>query len=251
MKTTSPATISLHQQILGDIERRIVSGEWSPGYQLPIEIELAKSYQVSRMTMNKVLTRLASHGLIERRKGAGSFVAQPRVQSAVLEIRDIETEVRSLNRDYRFRLVASAARKANPSDAASLHPLRKGQILDISCVHFAGSRPFCTEDRLINLDVVPQAAEIDFSQHAPGQWLQQQVPWSTAEHKIYAIGADTEKAALLDMAEGAPCLVVQRRTWQEGAPVTFVRFTYPADMHAIIASFTPAASNASAPTPPK
>jgi GntR family histidine utilization transcriptional repressor len=176
MKTTSPATISLHQQILGDIERRIVSGEWSPGYQLPIEIEMAKSYQVSRMTMNKVLTRLANNGLIERRKGSGSFVAQPRVQSAVLEIHDIEAEVRSLNREYRFRLVSRTTRKANAADAAAFLPERKSQVLDISCVHFAGRRPFCTEDRLINLNVVPEAGDIDFARHAPGQWLQRQVP---------------------------------------------------------------------------
>jgi hypothetical protein len=39
---------TLHSKILADIEARIVSGEWPPGYRLPFEID-------SRMTMNKVM----------------------------------------------------------------------------------------------------------------------------------------------------------------------------------------------------
>jgi GntR family histidine utilization transcriptional repressor len=41
---------------------------------------------------------------------------------------------------------------------------------------------------------------------------------------------------------------VQRRTWSDQGAVTFVRFTYPAALHAIVATFTPAASDALART---
>jgi GntR family histidine utilization transcriptional repressor len=231
---------TMHQQILGEIERRIVSGEWPPGYRLPFEIDLAKSYSVSRMTVNKVLTRLASAGLIERRKKSGSFVAQPQVQSAILEIHDIEAEVRLLKRDYSFKLLASRRRKANEADLAAFDIARTSALLDIACVHFAGDTPFCFEDRLINLDAVPKAAEIDFSVTPPGKWLRLQVPWSTAEHKIYAVAADARLSETLVIDLASPCLVVQRRTWSEHGPVTFVRLTYPAEKHAILARFTPA-----------
>ncbi|WP_313803827.1 histidine utilization repressor [Sphingobium sp.] len=251
MTSETLAGAPLHQQILGDLERRIVSGEWPPGHRLPFEVDLAASFGVSRMTMNKVLTRLAEAGLIERKKRSGSFVARPRVQSAVLEIHGIESEVRSLNQEYGFRLLSRRVRTPTRADRSAFDLTGIGRILEVSCVHFAGDAPFCTEERLINLDVVPQAAEADFSQTAPGQWLQQQVPWNTAEHKIYAIAADAGKAARLDLARGAPCLVVQRRTWSDQGAVTFVNLTYPAEKHAIVATFTPAASNSlsRAPTP--
>jgi histidine utilization repressor, proteobacterial len=248
MPPETPATATLHQQILADLEKRIVSGEWPPGYRLPFEVDLAETYQVSRMTMNKVLTRLASAGLIERKKKSGSFVAQPRVQSAVLEIHDIETEVRSLGRDYGFRQLSRQARKSTREDRDAFGLAKTCRILDVACAHYAGDAPFCTEERLINLDTVPQAAEVDFSTTPPGHWLQLQVPWNTAEHKIYAVAADAEQSILLAIAEGAPCLVVQRRTWSDQGAVTFVRFTYPAALHAIVATFTPAASDALART---
>ncbi|WP_343313855.1 histidine utilization repressor [Brucella sp. BE17] len=242
MTSKSQSAGTLHQQILGDIEKRIVSGDWPPGYRLPFEVDLAKSYNVSRMTVNKVLTRLASAGLIERRKKLGSFVAQPLIQSAILEIHDIEQEVRSLKRNYQFKLLRSRIREATEADVASFGLNKKSNLIQVSCIHFAGETPFCTEERLINLDVVPAAENVDFSKMPPGQWLRLQVPWNTAEHKIYAIAADNETSNSLSINKGSPCLVVQRRTWSEQGPVTFVRFTYPAEGHAIIATFTPASA---------
>ncbi|MBB4066644.1 histidine utilization repressor [Gellertiella hungarica] len=240
MKDKKPAAATLHQQILSDIETRIVSGEWPPGHRLPFEVDLAKSYDVSRMTVNKVLTKLADAGLIERRKKSGSFVAQPQVQSAILEIHDIEAEVRSLKRDYRYRLVEARRRKASEPELAAFELAGKTDVLALSSVHYAGDMPFCTEERLIHLGVVPQAADVDFAQTPPGQWLRVEVPWTAAEHKIYATGARGVVAERLALPEGAPCLVVQRRTWSDQGPVTFVKITYPAETHAIVARFTPA-----------
>lgn len=224
------------------MENRIVSGEWPPGFRLPFEVDLAKSYNVSRMTVNKVLTRLATAGLIERRRKLGSFVVQPQAQSAILEIHDIETEVRSLKRPYKFKVLESRVRKATDADITLFRLSRKTNAFEITCVHYAGETPFCFEYRLINLDVVPKAALVDFSGLPPGQWLRLQVPWSTAEHKIYAVAADDETSNVLQISNGSPCLVVQRRTWSDQGPVTYVRFTYPAEMHAVLATFTPASA---------
>ncbi|MDQ0456358.1 histidine utilization repressor [Rhizobium paknamense] len=239
---TAKPSPTLHQQILGDIETRIVSGEWPPGFRLPFEVELAKSYNVSRMTVNKVLTQLASAGLIERRKKSGSFVAQPQVQSAVLELHDIEAEVRSLNRDYRFAVLSQRLRRASDEDLTGLALGENTTLLEIECVHFAADAPFCHEYRLINLDVVPKAREADFAGTAPGKWLRMEVPWSAAEHRIRAVSADKQMAGTLSLSRHAACLVVERRTWHDGKAVTFVRFTYPGEQHALIARFTPASA---------
>lgn len=91
--TKASAGQTLHQRILTEIEGRIVSGEWPPGHRLPFEVDLADQYHCSRMTVNKVMGQLAKAGLIERRKKSGSFVRQPQIQSAVLQIHDIGAEV--------------------------------------------------------------------------------------------------------------------------------------------------------------
>lgn len=95
--------LSLHQRILGDVEGRILSGEWPPGHRIPFEHELTEQYDCSRMTVNKALTELVKRGLIERRRKSGSYVTFPQVQSAVMEIHDVKLEVQSLGLDYSFR----------------------------------------------------------------------------------------------------------------------------------------------------
>ncbi|WP_245433450.1 histidine utilization repressor [Rhizobium anhuiense] len=235
----SAGELSLHQRILGDIENRILSGEWQPGFRIPFEVALAKQYKCSRMTVNKALTQLAKTGLIERRRKSGSYVTQPRAQSAVLEIRDIKLEVQSLGLAYHFKLAAKSQRRSSAEDRQRLGLDVASPVLDIRCTHFAGSRPFCVEHRLINLTAVPDAAAETFEEEAPGQWLLNRVPWSAAEHTIRAVSADDVVATSLGIPIGTACLMVERRTWSNGANVTHVHLIYPGEQHSLVASFTP------------
>ena len=233
-------TQTLHQRILSDIEGNIVSGEWPPGHRLPFEVELAAHYQCSRMTVNKVMTQLAKSGLIERRKKSGSFVTRPQAQSAVLKIADIEQEVRSLNLPYSFSLDRRQVRRASPPDFRVLETKQVKDVLAVVCIHFAGERPFCVEDRIINLAAVPDASAEDFSQTPPGRWLLGQIPWSAAEHRIHATAATAEMAAMLRVEKGSPCLLIERRTWSDAGTITYVRLTYAGGTHSLVARFTPA-----------
>ena len=231
--------VSLSQRILNDIRGRIVSGEWPPGHRIPFEHELTVQYGCSRMTVNKALSQLARSGLIERRRRSGSFVRRPRSQAAVLEIHDLRAEVEALGLDYRYELTSKRERRGGPEDADLLGPVRPKAVLELGCRHFAGERPFCVEERLISLDAVPEAGAQGFADVAAGQWLLGHVPWSSAEHRISAASADPQLAEALDIDDGAPCLVVERRTWSADAPVTYARFTYPADSHSVVARFGP------------
>lgn len=239
-KTRPPLALTQHQRILGDIEGRIMSGEWPPGHRLPFEVDLAQTFGVSRMTVNKVLSQLAATGLIERRKRFGSIVARPQAQSAVLEIHDIEAEVCSRQQAYGFVVKTLSVRKARLQEAASLGVDATAEVVAVTCLHLADDAPFCLEERIINLEAVPQARAVRFDTQSPGKWLQAQVPWTAAEHTILAVGAEGDAARQLAVMKQSPCLVIQRKTWGGNGPVTLARFTYPADKHVFVARFTPA-----------
>lgn len=230
---------SLHQRILSDISDKILSGAWAPGHRIPFEHELTVEYNCSRMTVNKALSQLAKAGLIERRRRSGSFVRRPQSQAAVLEIHDIRIEVEALGLPYRYERLVQLKRRSSAEDRALLELSASGPVLALECLHFAGHRPFAHEQRLINLAAVPEAADEKFLDIAPGPWLIGRVPWSEAEHRIRAIAAGAQMAAALDIKAGAPCLVVERRTWSAEHPVTHVRFTYAAESHTLVARFTP------------
>jgi GntR family histidine utilization transcriptional repressor len=232
-------TLSMHDRILGDIEGRILSGEWPPGRRIPFEHELSAQYACSRMTVNKALTQLAKAGLIERRRKVGSFVTRPLSRSAVLEIPDIKAEVVALGLPYRFEILSRRRRRGRSADSARLERIADGPVLDIGCRHWSGDRPFCWEERLINLTATPEAETERFDEIAPGPWLLARAPWTTAEHRIRARAADATRARRLDVPEGTPCLTVERRTWSGETAVTYVQLSYPGEAHELVARFSP------------
>jgi GntR family histidine utilization transcriptional repressor len=230
---------ALYQRIRNDLETRIMSGAWPPGHRVPFEHELMETYSCSRMTVNKVLSALAEAGLVVRRRRAGSFVSRPRVQSAILQIPDLKAEVEKRGERYDYRLLDLRKRPASAPDKARLGVGARTPVMALRCRHEAEGQPFALEDRLINLQAVPDAQKQDFSITPPNTWLVGHVPWTEAEHRITACNADKSAAADLAIDEGAACLVVERRTWRNGEPITAVRLIHPGQLYDLIARFTP------------
>jgi len=228
--------MTIADTIRSDIEGRIASGEWKPGFRIPFEHELVSQYGCARATVGKALTALVRAGLIERRRKAGSFVAHPHVHAAVLDIPDIGAAIAQRTGAYHFELVSSdvTASDNRSPDFAGATKLRR-----IVGIHHGRSGPFAFEDRTINLDAVPQARDADFSLEPPSTWLLGHVPWSEARHRISAIGASPDMARKLKVAKGTACLMVERWTWREGIPITFVCQTFPGDRFDLTANFAP------------
>jgi GntR family transcriptional regulator, histidine utilization repressor len=191
--------------------------------------------------VNKVLSALAAAGLLERRRRAGSFVSRPRVQSAVLQIPDMKAEVEKRGEQYGYRLLALEKRPASQHDKLRLGVAARAPVLALRCRHEAEGQPFALEDRLINVRAVPEASQQDFSVTPPNTWLVGHVPWTEAEHRITAENADKAAAAELKINIDAACLVIERRTWRNGEPITAVRLTHPGHLYDLVARFTPTA----------
>lgn len=231
--SSGPAA-SLNGRIRAELEQHILSGRWPPGHRIPSEHDLAAQFGCARMTVNKVLSGLAESGLIARRRKAGSFVAQPKVQSAVLQIPDIPAEVAARGERYGYQLLARGRRPQATGDFAFV-----GAALTLACRHLADGEPFALEERTISLQAVPEAEAADFTAEPPGSWLLRHVPWTEAEHHISAVNADRAQAAALGVARGAACLALERRTWRAAVPVTFVRQTFRGDRYRLLARFSP------------
>ena len=228
--------MTIAQRIRSEIEARIASGEWQPGHRIPFEHELVAHYGCARATVGKALTALVRTGLLERRRKAGTFVAYPHVQSAVLDIPDIGKAIAERTGSYHFDLLTS---NIQTDDGLSGHFSAGTSLRHLSGIHHGQDGPFAFEDRLISLSCVPDAADADFTAQAPSAWLLQSVPWTQARHLISAVGASAEVSAHLAIPRHTPCLLVERWTWRTGEPVTYVYQTFRGDRFDLVATFTP------------
>ena len=78
--------LPLYHQLEEDLRARILRREFEAGAALPTEEQLCAQYGVSRITVRRALDALDVQGLIVRRRGVGSFVAEakPGVRSVRL-----------------------------------------------------------------------------------------------------------------------------------------------------------------------
>ena len=70
----------LYLQLAAELHQKIERGRYQPGGLLPSESDLTARFGVSRVTVRLAIGRLAKQGLVERRRGKGTFVKGKRLQ---------------------------------------------------------------------------------------------------------------------------------------------------------------------------
>ncbi|GAB1363225.1 GntR family transcriptional regulator [Rhodobacter sp.] len=200
---------------------RIRAREWLPGALIPAEAQLATDYGVARATVNRALQSLAEDGLIERRKRAGTRVAELPARRARLEIPVIRKEVEAAGAVYGFRILGDAM-AALPPDLAQRMRLPEGQPLRrLTTLHLADGRPHALEDRWLNMAALPQGA--DFAGLSVNEWLVGHVPFQGGDLAFLADAAGPDEAAALGVATGTALLVTERMTFGPTGVITHVR----------------------------
>jgi GntR family transcriptional regulator len=90
------SNIPLYFQLVGIIKRNIAAHILSPGDMLPSETELCKSLSISRTTVRLAIGSLVEEGLVVRRQGLGSFVAEPKVRRKSENVYSFTSEITAM-----------------------------------------------------------------------------------------------------------------------------------------------------------
>jgi GntR family histidine utilization transcriptional repressor len=237
MKRDLPS-LALYEQVKEHIVRKIQDGSWPAGHRLPSEHELVVQFGISRMTANRALRELVTQGRVVRVAGVGSFVAENKPQSTLLQIANIASEIRARGHDYGYQLIA-AERIASPADVSAWLDLRLGEsVFHSVCLHLENGVPVQLEDRYVNPRVVPDYLDLDLSNLQPSEYLVRNVPFDQIEHLVDAVLPTAEQAVRLAMPAAEPCLLLTRRTWTHTVPVTLVRCLHPASRYRLGSRFS-------------
>ena len=235
MNATKPRYQQLKDLIIGQIS----SGELQPSDRVPSENELVEAMNVSRMTANRALRELNDEGYVERIAGRGTFVSDFRSQSHLLEVQNIADEIASRGHTHSSRVIRQSRQQARGEVARALHVEQGTDIFHLLLVHYENNVPVQVEDRHILASFAPHCLDQDFEQVTPSAYLTSVAPLQEAEQVVRASMPNQAVRAHLDMDEGEPALVVIRRTWTKGRPVTFGRLHHPGSRYELTGHYTP------------
>lgn len=227
-----------YEQVKAFIRRKLRSGEWKAGDRIPSENELVKVLGISRMTVNRAVRELSEEGELVRRGGVGTFVAESRPQSTLLMIARIGDEIRSRGHEYRWSIIQKSRCAASEEVAEALELPVGSPVFHLTCLHRENGVPVQLEDRYVNPASVPGFLKQTFKEQPPSEYLLEVIPAHEIEHTVDAVLPGAE-AALLELEESEPCLLLTRRTWASNTPVTFAKLLYPASRYRLSCRFKP------------
>ena len=230
--------LALYEQVKLFVNRNIQDGSWPAGHRVPSEHELVAQFGISRMTANRALRELSEQGRVVRLAGVGSFVADAKPQSTLLQIANIASDIKARGHTYGYQLLV-AQRVSAPLDSAALLGLDAGApVFHSLCLHLENGLPVQLEDRYVNPHAVPQFLEQDLAVMPPSEYLVRHVPFDQIEHLVDAVLPSAQQAKYLAMSVSEPCLLLTRRTWTHTLPVTLVRCLHPSSRYRLGSRFS-------------
>ncbi len=227
MDTQSRPRQPRYQQIKRYILDGISSRAFLPGCKIPPEMELARQFEVSRMTVNKAIRDLAEAGILLRFAGDGTYVAERKAESPLLDINNIAEEVRSRGHTHSCDIHLLRAEPASDDVALRLGVPAGSTVFRSLLVHREDGLPIQLEDRYVNPQWAPGYLSQDFTQTTPNAYLMEACPLTDIEHSVEAVLPGNVEAELLETIVSSPCLLVLRRTWSHKNLVSFARLVHP------------------------
>ena len=236
-RAPSSAVVPAYQRIKDHVLQQIQSGIWQEGDAIPSETALARQFEVARMTVNRALRELTDEQTLTRTQGSGTFVAQQKYQSTLVQLRNIADELAARGHKHRGELQKLERCRA---DAALLRQfeLSAAQTLFHSVVvHFENEQPIQVEDRYVNPAVAPDYMAQDFGSQTPNAYLTRVAPLQGVQFSIEARMPGPEVADMLRMQAGEPCLVLRRSTRSQGQVASVSALWHPASRYRFTGSF--------------
>ena len=169
----------------------------------------------------------------------GTYVAPPKPQSALLEIRSIAYEIESRGGKHSSRVHVLRQEQASWETAMALQLPTGAGVYHAVLVHFDDGRPVQVADRFVNPVIAPEFLTQDFTAITPNAYLMSVAPATEVEHSIEAMVPERQIYRLLGIPKNAPCLLLHRKTWVGDTVATASRFYYPGSGFRIGGRFKP------------
>src|SRR5215468_5352758 len=151
----------VYKRIQDSIRRRIEASELLPGDPVASERELARLHKVSLMTARHALAGLEREGLVERRPGAGTFVAPPRIHFN--RLMSYTEQMGSKGLTPNSKIVVSKIIEDEPEIAARLGLAGTSRMVKIERVRHTSDEPFALETCYLPADDFSALVDVPLS----------------------------------------------------------------------------------------
>ncbi len=235
MSAKSNDGLPAYQRIQSSIRKRIDSGQLRPGDAVASERDLAKIHQVSLMTARHALASLEREGIVERRRGIGTFVAAPKIHFNKLMSYTEQMASRSLTAGSKVLFAKVIDNEHEAAARLSLPPT--SNVIKLERLRHAAGEPFALETCYLNAAEFPGLVEAPLGRESLFALLERnyKVELGYADEEVDATAADPRIAELLAIPRREPLLRIRQVIYStKGKAIMYVLGFYRSDRHNLV-----------------
>jgi GntR family transcriptional regulator len=209
----------------------------SPGDAIPSERQLSVDLGVSRLTVRAALDDLVREGYLVRRRGAGTFVSEPKVAKGVGTVSSFSDDMRERGMTPASRTLDLQVVPAGARLGRILHVSPSEPVAVIKRLRMADGEPMAIELLHVRQSLVPGLTASDLEENSFYDLL-------VARYAVEIVGGtqtveptvtNEEESAALGVPLHSPALLFERVTRsQAGDIVEFTSSTYRGDRYRLV-----------------
>lgn len=234
-KIDTESPIPFYIQIRDTIRSAITKNRFKPGDLIPGESDLCAFFGVSRIVVRQAFEDLSHEGLIERKKGKGTFVKEPKILERFgQEISGFYNEMTS--RAYQIKTKVLKQEMVSADEEAAKYLLKNvgDPLVLIKRLRFLQDEPILIVTSLLPFDKCENLLYEDLSKISLYDYLEQKLDFSLSHGRrtIESTLADSEQANLLQIKKGDSLLFLNSIVFlEDGTPIEFYRSHYRGDRY--------------------
>ncbi len=222
-----------YAQLAAILRGRIERGEWGVHDQLPAEAELEQIYGISRTVVRQALGQLVNEGLLSRRKGKGTFVAERKYTAALFQtLVSFYDEMAARGHPPVSKILNQEREPAHRDISSALGLKDDAPVIKLCRLRFVDGEPMVLSTSYVPFDLCPGLLDEDLSRSSLYGVIERKfgLEISSGTRRIEAIAAGRDDARMLRIKVGVPLLVVQSTTYlHDGRAVEFSIAKHRAD----------------------
>jgi len=235
-------SIPLYIQIAEGLISQIESGELAPGAQLPPERELSEKLGVNRMTLRRALRVLEAQGMLVRRHGVGTYIAEPKIERQMDVVFRFTSGMAKRGYTPEARLISFEQTLVDAALARELAVPVSSLVYRILRLRSINQEPVLIESYSIPTGRFPGLQAHDLEKRSLYEIMEAEygVIIRNARQSFEPVVASPFEAELLQVETGAPLMLEKRISYDlQGQPVEFGKDRYRGDRFRFVTEAAP------------
>jgi len=234
--------VPLYIQIADGLLNQIESGELSPGDRLPSERELSGALGISRMTLRRALRLLEAQGLLSRRRGDGTYIAESKIERQAGQLVPFTRGMERRGYVPGARVITLEKLPAEAAIARELGLAVSAPVYFVRRLRLVNQEPVMLERFTAPAHRFPGLERHDLSSRSAYDVMEKEygVAVVRARQSLESVAATKYEAELLEIEPGAPLMLERRLSLdQDDRAVEYGRDLYRGDRFRFVTQMAP------------